>query len=307
MPAPVATNFEECAAAGNPIMESYPRQCRQGNQSFIENIGNEFEKANLIRIDSPRPNQSVQSPLTIKGEARGNWFFEASFPVILTDWDGRIIAQGIATAKGDWMTTEFVSYEAILTFTVDKNAYSNRGSLILRKDNPSGLPANDDALEIPVTFADIKGSDQPTACTMEAKLCPDGSYVGRTGANCEFAACPNATATGTGTGTILPYDSGISGTVMLGPTCPVQRIPPDPNCADKPYQTSITVFRTGDLANAFLSVNSDIDGKFSVSLPPGEYTLSAGKNILPRCDRPQITVSPHAFVSTTITCDTGIR
>jgi hypothetical protein len=28
------------------------------------------------------------------------------------------------------------------------------------------------------------------ACTMEAKLCPDGSYVGRTGPNCEFAECP---------------------------------------------------------------------------------------------------------------------
>ena len=29
-----------------------------------------------------------------------------------------------------------------------------------------------------------------TMCTMEAKLCPDGSSVGRTGPNCEFAACP---------------------------------------------------------------------------------------------------------------------
>jgi len=28
------------------------------------------------------------------------------------------------------------------------------------------------------------------ACTMEAKLCPDGSYVGRTGPNCEFSPCP---------------------------------------------------------------------------------------------------------------------
>ncbi len=27
-------------------------------------------------------------------------------------------------------------------------------------------------------------------CTMEAKLCPDGSYVGRTGPQCEFAPCP---------------------------------------------------------------------------------------------------------------------
>ena len=28
------------------------------------------------------------------------------------------------------------------------------------------------------------------ACTLEAKQCPDGSYVGRVGPNCEFAACP---------------------------------------------------------------------------------------------------------------------
>ncbi len=29
------------------------------------------------------------------------------------------------------------------------------------------------------------------ACTMEAKLCPDGSSVGRVGPNCEFAPCPS--------------------------------------------------------------------------------------------------------------------
>lgn len=28
------------------------------------------------------------------------------------------------------------------------------------------------------------------ACTLEAKQCPDGSYVGRTGPQCEFASCP---------------------------------------------------------------------------------------------------------------------
>ncbi len=39
--------------------------------------------------------------------------------------------------------------------------------------------------------------DRPTeegnegiACTMEAKMCPDGSYVGRSGPNCEFSPCP---------------------------------------------------------------------------------------------------------------------
>jgi hypothetical protein len=31
----------------------------------------------------------------------------------------------------------------------------------------------------------------PKACTMEAKLCPDGSSVGRSGSNCEFSPCPS--------------------------------------------------------------------------------------------------------------------
>lgn len=32
--------------------------------------------------------------------------------------------------------------------------------------------------------------NNPVACTMEAKLCSDGSYVSRTGPNCEFVLCP---------------------------------------------------------------------------------------------------------------------
>jgi hypothetical protein len=32
---------------------------------------------------------------------------------------------------------------------------------------------------------------QPVACTLDARICPDGSAVGRTGPNCEFAPCPD--------------------------------------------------------------------------------------------------------------------
>jgi hypothetical protein len=34
------------------------------------------------------------------------------------------------------------------------------------------------------------GGEEPVACTMDAKQCPDGSYVGRVAPNCEFAPCP---------------------------------------------------------------------------------------------------------------------
>lgn len=38
LPPEEITNFEECVAAGNLVMESYPRQCRAGDQLFIEDI-----------------------------------------------------------------------------------------------------------------------------------------------------------------------------------------------------------------------------------------------------------------------------
>jgi len=143
-------NYNDCVKAGFSIMKSNPPQCATPDgRNFTEQAGNEADKADLIRLNSPLPNQVIKSPLTIKGQARGTWFFEASFPVILTNWDGLIIAQGIATAKSDWMTEEFVPFEAVLEFN-EQQSYSNRGALILKKDNPSGLPENDDALEIPV-------------------------------------------------------------------------------------------------------------------------------------------------------------
>lgn len=44
---------------------------------------------------------------------------------------------------------------------------------------------------IPYTSLSASPSSGGIVCTMEAKLCPDGSSVGRSGPNCEFAACPN--------------------------------------------------------------------------------------------------------------------
>lgn len=107
-------------------------------------------KADLIRLTTPQPEGVITSPLTITGVARGYWYFEATFPIILTDWDGLIIAEGYATADSDWMTEEFVPFTATLEF--EKPAYGDRGSLILQKSNASGLPEHDDALEITVFF-----------------------------------------------------------------------------------------------------------------------------------------------------------
>lgn len=236
-------------------------------------------------------------------------------------------------------------------------------------------------------------------CTMDAKLCPDGSYVSRSGPNCEFAQCPAPSANGISIGsqttingttigvlelledsrcpvdvqciqagtvrvrasidsynkdftftllksqvvgnvtitlasvvpaqknskqtvqlsdyrftftvvpvvTTTPSNSGVRGTVMLGPTCPVMRDPPDPQCADKPYATTIQVSRKGS-SSVFATGKSNADGTFQFSLPPGAYTLSAsGGTVLPRCSPTETTVGQSGYVTVNISCDTGIR
>ncbi|MFA6006194.1 MAG: Gmad2 immunoglobulin-like domain-containing protein [Candidatus Paceibacterota bacterium] len=256
--------------------------------------------ANKPRVSAPLAGATVSSPLSVTGEAPGTWYFEASFHVVLVDWDGKIIAQGSAQAKGEWMTTAYVPFEAKLTFTADPKAYSNKATLILKKDNPSGLPANDDAIEVPIFLAAASTTvpPGPVACTMEAKLCPDGSYVARTGPNCEFTKCPPAPA---------PITSGIQGTVTLGPTCPVMRDPPDPQCADKPYQTTVQIFKKGS-ATATVSAPTDALGHYTATLAPGTYTVqAAGGQMLPRCAPQDVIVMSKVMSELNLSCDTGIR
>jgi benzodiazapine receptor len=111
-------------------------------------------KEDLIQVETPKANEIISSPLIIKGKARGSWFFEADFPIVLTDWDGRIIAESYATAQGEWMTEDFVPFEGLLEFEKPEiiGEFAKRGTLILQKDNPSGLPEYDDALEFTIFF-----------------------------------------------------------------------------------------------------------------------------------------------------------
>ncbi len=119
-----------------------PDNISSAGQSSSVDIGDIF-------LSSPLPNTTVTSPLIVEGEARGTWYFEASFPVRLFDGNGNEIAVAPAQAQGDWMTEDFVPYSVQLTFTQPS---TSTGTLVLQKDNPSGLPENDESLIIPVLF-----------------------------------------------------------------------------------------------------------------------------------------------------------
>ncbi len=53
------------------------------------------------------------------------------------------------------------------------------------------------------------------ACTLEAKSCPDGSYVGRVPPNCDFAPCPTSKPTPTTTVQGDCVKGGCSGELCL--------------------------------------------------------------------------------------------
>lgn len=103
----------------------------------------------LVSVTSPKENATVRKSFTVSGQAPGLWYFEASFPVQVRDKDGNLLASTHADAQTDWMTTGLVPFEAAVNIT---ESYIGSAVLVLLRDNPSGLPENDDALEVPIVI-----------------------------------------------------------------------------------------------------------------------------------------------------------
>lgn len=146
-------SFEDCEAAGFPVMESYPRRCAlPDGRVYAEEIEvlpvYDNASADMIRVDNPHAGGVVGKEFMVTGAARGNWYFEASFPIEIQSETGAIIGGTIATAEGDWMTTDFVPFKSEM---IDlPSAFTGPAWLILKKDNPSGLPENDASVRIPI-------------------------------------------------------------------------------------------------------------------------------------------------------------
>lgn len=106
-------------------------------------------------------NDSISSPVTIKGEVPPGWMFEGSFPVLLTDSDGVILYQtkGVEIIPGSWQSGENASFSATLKFNTTKK----EGLIVLKKDNPSGLSENDDSYSTSVKL--IQTSTKELVCT----------------------------------------------------------------------------------------------------------------------------------------------
>lgn len=106
-----------------------------------------------------------------------------------------------------------------------------------------------------------------------------------------------------------PGDSGVSGKVTAGPTCPVVTDPPDPSCADRPVEGAVLVVTTLDRVEVDRTT-SDANGRFALSLPTGTYRLEPQpvEGLMGTAEPVEFSVEPGApALDLVIGYDTGIR
>lgn len=104
--------------------------------------------------------------------------------------------------------------------------------------------------------------------------------------------------------------SGIAGRVVAAPTCPVETVPPQPQCAPKPLVARLRIHRAGSRFPSTV-LRTGVNGRFQIRLAPATYVvepLRQNGSLYPRPPAPvQVRVDAAHFTHITITYDTGIR
>lgn len=136
---------------GSPMPEVGCAQPTEKNKNVSEKISPTNDKIADqadIKVSFPQNGNVIANPTEVVGQAKGTWFFEGSFQAKLKDDKGSIIAQAPAQALGEWMTSDFVPFRAVLEAPA---SFSGPATIVLSPDDPSGQ-GNEKGMEILVTI-----------------------------------------------------------------------------------------------------------------------------------------------------------
>lgn len=166
------TNFEECATAGYPIMESYPEQCRTPDgRTFTRIIDPQitpFEQALTLGISEKAVfSDGLQITLEEINDSRCKQGVQCI-------WAGELspLLRITGGNSGKSLKEIRLGTETIKSVTVNGYTFALKS-----------------ATETMATIT-VAIEDEQTVCTQDAKMCSDGSYVSRIGPACEFEKCP---------------------------------------------------------------------------------------------------------------------
>ena len=247
-------SYEDCVAAGYPVLETYPEQCKlPDGRTFTHAIDDSGSVATTTAQTAV-----LGKPVTLR--TGGKAVFPGELSLTLKEindsrcpqdvqcvWQGELSALFSVTLGG-------VSEELRLGTVMKQSAVLKGYTFTLQNATPESATAV-------VAFAPV----------------PAG---------------------------------GISGFIHTGPTCPVERMPPDPNCADRPYANAKVVIRNKANGAVASQSASDLKGNFRAALAPGAYAIEVSSptgSPLPFCETKEAEVKTGAFTSVDVSCDSGIR
>jgi hypothetical protein len=113
-----------------------------------------------------------------------------------------------------------------------------------------------------------------------------------------FAAC----GSGRHAATTMPT-SEVHGTITAGPSCPVEQV--GNPCPPSPVSARVEIRDASRRVVA--TTTSRRDGRYSVRVPAGAYSVVVVTATMPSCPPKAIQVRAHAAVKADVTCDSGIR
>ena len=197
--------------------------------------------------------------------------------------------------------------------TREVNRLDGDSALESRILNATPGPTNDrvtDTPPPPVRPGDGRPVDTPSETTTGTTAAiTDGTTVTSTPIDRPTTTTTATTLVDKSTTTIRP-DVGthrVFGYVHAGPTCPVVRFPPDPDCADQPVPGAALVVTRAD-GTELTRVQSNAEGRFEISLPDGPYLLVPRQydGLLGTAPAQEFVVD-GAPVELDVAYDTGIR
>jgi hypothetical protein len=117
-------------------------------------------------------------------------------------------------------------------------------------------------------------------------------------AGCGFGAPARSLVAGT----------GIAITASAGPTCPVEKVPPDPACEPRPVADATIIVVDGQ-GKTVATVVTGADGTVLVAVPAGSYVLQpqAVTGMMGGAQPVDVTVVDGAATPAVVSYDTGIR
>ncbi|MBU4480338.1 hypothetical protein KKG48_02765 [Patescibacteria group bacterium] len=107
-------NFEDCVKMGNPVMESYPRQCRSGENVFSEKIASILSQKDALGIAQKNKECSSVGVLTDKtnyNEITKTWWIDLERkPGLESDGcnPACVVNEETETAEVNWRCTGLI-------------------------------------------------------------------------------------------------------------------------------------------------------------------------------------------------------